>query len=161
LGTRAKAIRRTMDPLSDIRQGNSMASKQEIEEVLDDLKHWAIQVNNATPAQNESMQSFLSARFLLSLREPWERHYWPTNPRNDSWRHLFRRHAFHCIGIYNRIPEGHPSYLPEIVSKFLREKWWPRREEDGRLAGQVYDGEQRTRPWMLRARATPTSAKIW
>jgi hypothetical protein len=149
-----------MDPRSDIRQGDPKASRQEIEEVLDALKHWAIQVNNATPAQTESMQSCLSARFLLSLRESWEQHYWPTNPGNDSWRYLFQCHAFRCIGIYNRILEGHPNYLPEIVSKFLQEKWWPRGEEDVRAASQVYDGEQRTRLWTPRARATSTSARI-
>lgn len=101
------------------------ASPDEIGAIEKLLETWALEHRGATPRQVKSLQSCLSEDFLRGLAEPAESHFWPKDPGPNSWRYLFRRQLFRILGVYERLPEGHPSGIPEEVNTFIRTKWWP------------------------------------
>ena len=105
----------------------SRAAEEELHVVSTALATWAISRYKANPEQVKKVTSCLDEAFLLGLAEPQANHYWPADPDGSSWRYLFRRQCFRCVGVYERIPEGHPDGLPNIVNDFIRTKWWPDR----------------------------------
>lgn len=108
-----------------LRTEQSRAEPHEVQQIEAALEAWAVERHNATPRQVLTLKSCLREEFLISLVEPSENHYWPQNPDGNSWHYLFRRQCFRVLGVYHRIPEGHPDGLPGIVNEFIRSKWWP------------------------------------
>lgn len=109
------------------------AKPHEVAHIEGVLETWAVERHGATPKQVAAVKSCLKEDFLLLLVEPAANHYWPRDLDGNSWQYLFRRHCFRSLGVFHRIPEGHPAGLPGVVNEFLRTKWWPNLNSGGNL----------------------------
>ena len=122
----------------DLPPAKGRASAEDLAQIEATLEDWALSRHHATPDLVRRLKSCLHEEFLLSLPEPNAKHFWPANPKGNSWRYLFRRQCFRVLGVHHWIPEGHPDGLPSTVDEFIRHKWWPdsnQRQPDGTGAG--------------------------
>lgn len=113
-----------------LNSGAGRATDDEVAKIEALLEGSAVGRHNATPDQVRRVKSCLREEFLVGLVEPSTNHFWPAHPAAGNWRYLFRRQCFRQLGVYERIPEGHPDGLPKVVNEFIRAKWWPSAKPD-------------------------------
>lgn len=124
------------------------------------LYQWAIEDQHANHFVATRVSKCFSEDYLLKLPANFDNHYWPRVPGTKNWRYLFCRQVSALLGWSEVRKEGHPLGIPAFVYTFIRNKHWPKSEDErGSEEGSERSAQSATtyRVWQNQQGLEPTT----